>query len=610
MEKIGMGIKAVYRMTISLVAAATLSILFIMSLISTCYLTSEEYEITFFCKDNYLLNIMLLIGSVTLLLFLKKLKLWRKFSGWLVVDSNFLRIKTILLGLLLASCLTWVFMTQFVPGSDQLDVMSSAYKLRHYDYSMLQAGGYLDLWPNQIGLSLIEYYFGCVFGDYNVIGFQLMNCFGVVLLYKKLVDVMDLFETSRLSQVITLICGILFLPFIIYTSFVYGTIWSIALAVFAFDSEVRFLRTHSLVRVLLSIIAIGFGFQVKNNVLIIFIAMIIYGLVMSLKDKASILRGLAFVLSLSLSMLVFEWTPKAILESKTGYTLNQGVSSWAFIAMGLQDEQHAPGWSNGYNYETYYASNCITEIQAEKAKNDISDRVAVFKDNSHYAFEFFSQKIASMWTEPTYQSFWISQIRKHRVDFPAWLEQFMGATGYSIASTALGFYQLLLFFGCLMWLLLVEKKNFVEQSFFMLCIIGGFIFHMFWEAKSQYSITYVVLMIPMAVLGLEMLIKKLEKRNIDVLEDKSVRIKKVMEHSYVAVICIVVIAGYLAIYAIDGTHCLTYDDGYYELYLNQIVMPDNSESVLEINILRAEKEYYKNRTEVFEQVIIENGLEW
>lgn len=83
-----------------------------------------------------------------------------------------------------------------------------------------------------------------------------------------------------------------------------------------------------------------------------------------------------------------------------------------------------------------------------------------------------------------------------------------------------------------------------------------------------------------------------------------------MEHFYIAVVFIVVMVGYLTTYAIDGIQCLTYDDGYYELYLNQIVMPDNNESVLEINILRAEKEYYKNRAEVFERVIIENGIEW
>lgn len=32
--------------------------------------------------------------------------------------------------------------------------------------------------------------------------------------------------------------------------------------------------------------------------------------------------------------------------------------------------------------------------------------------------------------------------------------------------------------------------------------IGGFIFHLFWEAKSQYTITYFVLLIPYCAKGL------------------------------------------------------------------------------------------------------------
>ena len=31
--------------------------------------------------------------------------------------------------------------------------------------------------------------------------------------------------------------------------------------------------------------------------------------------------------------------------------------------------------------------------------------------------------------------------------------------------------------------------------------IGGFIFHLFWEAKGQYTITYFVLLIPYCVKG-------------------------------------------------------------------------------------------------------------
>ena len=32
--------------------------------------------------------------------------------------------------------------------------------------------------------------------------------------------------------------------------------------------------------------------------------------------------------------------------------------------------------------------------------------------------------------------------------------------------------------------------------------IGGFLFHLFWEAKSQYTITYFVLLIPYCAKGL------------------------------------------------------------------------------------------------------------
>ncbi len=70
-----------------------------------------------------------------------------------------------------ALSIVWVFMTQFVPGSDQLDVMSSAYMLRHGDYRMMEPGGYLDRWKNQAGLTIIEYLYGSIFGDYNVMGF-------------------------------------------------------------------------------------------------------------------------------------------------------------------------------------------------------------------------------------------------------------------------------------------------------------------------------------------------------------------------------------------------------------------------------------------------------
>ena len=35
------------------------------------------------------------------------------------------------------------------------------------------------------------------------------------------------------------------------------------------------------------------------------------------------------------------------------------------------------------------------------------------------------------------------------------------------------------------------------------CFIGGFLFHLVWEAKGQYSVVYFMLLLPYAYLGME-----------------------------------------------------------------------------------------------------------
>ena len=52
--------RKIYRMVVVIFATAIFSTIFIMCMISTCYITSEEYEITFFCKSNIFINVAFL----------------------------------------------------------------------------------------------------------------------------------------------------------------------------------------------------------------------------------------------------------------------------------------------------------------------------------------------------------------------------------------------------------------------------------------------------------------------------------------------------------------------------------------------------------------------
>ena len=71
-----------------------------------------------------------------------------------------------------------------------------------------------------------------------------------------------------------------------------------------------------------------------------------------------------------------------------------------------------------------------------------------------------------------------------------------------------------------------------------------------------------------------------------------------------------VMAPYVGIYKFDGTQCLTADSGYYEKYLEAMVMPYTAETVRDINIVNAERRHYKELAEYFAQLLGENGIDY
>ena len=468
-----------------LCSTVAITVLFFISYFSSCYISSDDLEMTFFCDDNTVLNFVVLAAFIAILYIVKRKGLIERLTQWLSVDSNYQNTKNRLLFVIFLLGTIWVFSTQYVPGSDQMDVVSSAEKLRSGETNMLEPGGYLDRYNNQLGLAIIEYYLGAFWGDFNLMAFQLLNVVGLTLLYKKIVDILEHTDTSRLIQICALICGVGFFPLIMYTSFVYGTIWSVTLALLTFDMECKFLNDYRWWRIPLCALYMAFAIQVKNNVWILFIALEIYTLIFLLEDKEKIIRSAVMLFAVCLVALVVSKMPKYWISQKTGYELDQGITSWAFIAMGLQEGDKAPGWWNTYNYESYDQNSFNSYAQSIEAKAEIQKSIDHFKSDKGYAYRFFIKKIASMWTEPTYQSFWISQIRNHRVTLPDWIEKSMTVQGYTVAARMLDCVQPIFLLGILLWIIFEEKEAFNKHSLFLLAFLGGFIFHLFWEEEDN-----------------------------------------------------------------------------------------------------------------------------
>lgn len=133
----------------------------------------------------------------------------------------------------------------------------------------------------------------------------------------------------------------------------------------------------------------------------------------------------------------------------------------------------------------------------------IKERLTYFLQNPVESFKFYTEKIASMWTENTY-----SAIRNNIIGEDDSLENMI---------EPLTFYQKILILItciCSLIVLIKNRKNLSINVIFLITIfIGGFAFHILWEAKSRYIIPYIIVLIPVASISINTGLRRSYKKD-------------------------------------------------------------------------------------------------
>jgi hypothetical protein len=130
----------------------------------------------------------------------------------------------------------------------------------------------------------------------------------------------------------------------------------------------------------------------------------------------------------------------------------------------------------------------------------LRERAREFKKNPEMAVRFFSGKNASQWNNPDYQGIWNNRILKSDIVQPYYIYYLFSAPGAARVSYILNYMQFILFFGVVAFVFLERSKDSVSL-FYAVTVVGGFIFHTFWEAKCHYTIPFVMLLLPLSVNG-------------------------------------------------------------------------------------------------------------
>jgi hypothetical protein len=301
----------------------------------------------------------------------------------------------------------------------------------------------------------------------------------------------------------------LFVQPVIFSTFLYGTIPGLCFALWSILLFIRYLQTDKwryIVGVAL-LLAVSVGLKLNN--LILLVAMAIILLAHLLRGKA--LRRAAALVLLCLLVLPLMNLGKWQYSLRADKDFGDGIPMLSWMAMGFNEAPAGPGWY-GYEYTVgnFIAENYDSDAAAENSKAEIKERLDYFGEDPAYAVGFFTDKVLSQWNETTYQSLWNNQVRG-QFSPKTWVAAYACGEGEYTVKALMDVSAQFIYWGMLLATVLllvglVRKRpegGLPETALYLipLFFLGGFLYHALFEAKSQYVIGYVTLMIPYAVWG-------------------------------------------------------------------------------------------------------------
>ena len=485
-------------------------VLVVSSVTTIYYDTDQEADLPRFGSQNY---ILLIVGAVLFILILRVL----------VENHRKILLKLVLLAEAVI-CLVIIFNARAVAVTDGLLLDKAINAFNAGDYSSLDKGGYLFVYPFQIGYVAIGQLIARVFGPSNYLVYQILNLISILVsvwfLHK---TTWELFEDERVCDVFDVLSLLMFFLFT-YVTYVYNDVWSITPGILALYFEICYLKRHVVKDEILAALFLGVGCILKTN---LYIALIAMALLLAVdfaeyklsKGKAPFKRFKVNLLLAVLLVILAIFPLKIIGNIYAGIAglseYPKGVPSSTYFAMAMQEGEGEWGWYNGFNRNTYDEAGYDRELTEEIAKKAISERLAEFKERPRHAVKFYGRKFLSQWADPTHislRNFELSMRHSdsksqfaHSMIYGAWSVIFQGIMDVAHFLVYLGV--------CLYCIITIKKKSLdLSQALLIVFVFGGMLFHELWEGSSRYIIRYYLTLLPFGAYGLTRIINFLRSR--------------------------------------------------------------------------------------------------
>ena len=228
-------LSAAMNAVVRLLFACIIIYLTLLAGFSTTAVSTNEH--VFLLQDNIFINLGIEAGFLCLLLLLSRQRNLRS-----IFEEKSASTRKALLWIAFILAMLLVLLTQKLPNADQRQVYETVQSILDHDSTPFEPGGYLEMYPYQSGMIYFSYLLAKLFGTHNYMLFQCMNAVCFIWILHSLSDIADLVGWKPAAGTGTIILSILFVPFLLYVNFIYGTMSGLALTVAAFK-DTLLLRT-------------------------------------------------------------------------------------------------------------------------------------------------------------------------------------------------------------------------------------------------------------------------------------------------------------------------------------------------------------------------------
>ena len=500
---------------ISLFLFLAFGYLAIMSFLQTSVIDSAKYssEVILYQNDNIALNLLF-----TAIFFVIVFALKKKYDFFAKINIKFFEIGIAAWVLILG--FVWIFSVTSIPAADSQNIFEAASKAAKEDFTpffnganfynkdFYQGYSYFNFYPFQLGYVLISEFIYSIFGTKSSMPMQVINVLSLASAYFALARLTRLiFKRKSIEFFVIVMLAVCFQPILLCT-FVYGNILGMSAAIWASLFLIKYFQTGKYRWMAPSLVLLLLATLAKYNNLIYLAAFVIVLVIHTIKMKKW--QSVAFALALCVACLGSNSLVIMSYESRAGVDLAKGLSQVQYLDMGLTESYMAPGWYTRTGLNTYLESKLDGKAADKASWKNIDVKMDNFGKDMGKTFDFFSKKILSQWNEPEFESIWVSKVKTHTnpVDSGIGKAVYDGSLGQLLSLHFNLYIQIVyMLFAVGIYIMFINKKTNICTILLPLVALGGFGYHLLFEGKSQYVLTYIPLLLPVAAYSLNTILE-------------------------------------------------------------------------------------------------------